>query len=219
MSFDGTMDSAVASTVSGAATVPESMVPWAGLIVGVKNGDQGAAQRLVECLYPKIIRIVRNHVPSSVEDQDLMQDVFLKMFAKIEQFRGPQPFDHWVARIAVNTCYDRLRQHKSRRVFSYGDFTEDEAAYFDQTLASETQEVTATQREGGSELLERLLATLNAGEQMVIRMLDLEEKSVAAISELTGWGASRIKVTAFRARRKLTATLQRLEEEGAAALG
>ena len=61
------------------------------------------------------------------------------------------------------------------------------------------------------ELLTKLFAALNPREQMVVRMLDLQEFSVAEVCELTGWQASRVRVTAMRARRKLNKSLERLE--------
>jgi DNA-directed RNA polymerase specialized sigma24 family protein len=56
-----------------------------------------------------------------------------------------------------------------------------------------------------------LLATLKPREQMLVRMLDLEKKSLKEVCVLTGWGLSKVKVTAMRARRKLNENLKRLE--------
>ena len=66
-------------------------------------------------------------------------------------------------------------------------------------------------RELAVELLGKLFAALNPREQMVVRMIDLQEMSVAEVCEMTGWQASRVRVTAMRARRKLNKTLERLE--------
>lgn len=189
---------------------------WDEEIAHVKRGDEAAARRLVDRLYPKLIRIVRNHLPATEEEQDLMQEVFLKMFSKLEQFRGEQPFDHWVARIALNTCYDRLRRQQTRRVRSFSDFSSEEAEFLQDAYAAQEYEETPSEHVSATslELLEKLLATLKPNEQLVLRLLDLEEKSVAEICDLTGWGASKIKVTAFRARRKLAATFKMLEKSG-----
>ncbi|MGI8604591.1 MAG: RNA polymerase sigma factor [Verrucomicrobiales bacterium] len=185
---------------------------WDDELALVKQGDQNAARRLVEALYPKIIRIIRNHLPVTVDEQDIAQDVFMKMFTKLEQFRGTQPFDHWVARITLNTCYDRLRQQKARRVMSYADFPSEEAEFLADLMAGREHEDNSAAANGYSlEVLDILLATLKPAEQMILRLLDLEEKSVQEICGLTGWGASRVKVTAFRARKKLADTFQRLE--------
>ena len=53
------------------------------------------------------------------------------------------------------------------------------------------------------ELLGRLLSQLKAEDRLVITLLDLDQKSVTEISQLTGWSKALVKVRAFRARRKL----------------
>jgi RNA polymerase sigma-70 factor (ECF subfamily) len=185
---------------------------WDHEIALVRNGDERAAQRLVEALYPKVIRIIRNHLPATEDERDLAQEVFMKMFTKLQQFRGQQPFDHWVARIALNTCFDKLRRQRARRVMSFGDFSSAEAEFLQDALAAkEFEENAAAARPESVEVVEKLLATLKPAEQMVLRLLDLEERSVAEICALTGWGSSRVKVTAFRARRKLTDTFKKLD--------
>ena len=190
----------------------EQPTRWDDELALVRNGDDRAARRLVEALYPKVIRIIRNHLPSTEDEQDLAQDVFMKMFTKLHQFRGQQPFDHWVARIALNTCFDKLRRQKARRVMSFADFASDEAEFLqDAMTAREFEENASRARPGSLEVLEKLLATLKPAEQLILRLLDLEEKSVAEICTLTGWGSSKVKVTAFRARRKLTDTFKKLE--------
>jgi len=184
----------------------------------VKAGDEAAARRLVEGLYPKVVRIVRNHLPVTEDEEDLCQEVFMKLFSRLAQFRGDQPFDHWVARIALNTCLDKLRRQKVRRVRSFSDFSGEEAECLqDAITAREFEESAASNQSsaGTLEVVEKLLATLKPAERLVVRLLDLEERSVAEICEQTGWGASRVKVTAFRARRKLAATFRELEAAAA----
>lgn len=180
-------------------------------LAAVRAGDDGVARRLVEQLYPLVISIVRNHLPKSEAEEDLSQDIFMKMFSRLHQYSAHQPFEHWVSRIAMNTCYDRLRRQRTRRVLSYTDLGLEDSDYLDRSLTTHPE----APREGGGrlarELLDKLLASLKPREQMVIRLLDLEEKSVAEVCALTGWGASRVRVTAMRARRKLSQTLERLE--------
>ena len=47
----------------------------------------------------------------TASEEDLAQEVFLKMFTRMDQFQGAVPFTHWVSRIALTTCIDHLRQH------------------------------------------------------------------------------------------------------------
>ena len=188
------------------ADIPDA--GWDDVLTRVRAGSETAARDLVDRLYPHVIRIVRSHLPRAADEEDLSQEIFMKIFSRLDRFRGEVPLPHWVARIAVNTCYDRLRRQKVRPELRFADLSEDEADFLQATMTAETEE--SAPREGAG-MVEKLLATLNATEQTVLRLLDLDQKSVKEICDLTGWGASKIKVTAMRARRKLAETLRKLE--------
>lgn len=190
---------------------PATITP--DLLDAVRTGDQGACRLLVDRLYPLIISIVRNHLPRTEAEEDLTQEIYMKTFSRLRQYSGRQPFSHWVSRIALHTCYDRLRRQKRRRVRSFAELGAEEADFLEHALASDRENAPPTEggRQLARELLTKLLSTLKPREQMVVRLLDLEERSVAEVCDLTGWGASRVRVTAMRARRKLSDTLARLE--------
>lgn len=183
------------------------------LLARVKDGEEAAGDRVVEILYPLVSRIVRNHVRRSADHDDVAQEVFIKVFLKLEQFKGPRPFEHWVSRIAVTTCYDWLRKRRARPLLSYSDLNENEAALVERTLHGKPAEGTLQQRELLNDLLDKLIGRLNPREQIVIRLLDLEQHSVKEIQEITGWSPSKIKTAAMRARRKLAEHLRRLEDQ------
>ena len=168
----------------------------------VRQLDQAAARELVDELYPLVIRIVRAHLPRRVAEEDLAQEVFMKMFARLDQFQGTVPFPHWVSRIAVTTCIDQLRAQKRRPELRWADLSENEAEVLDNVLSDSSAEAPSDAM-AARELVHKLLDQLNPADRTVIQLLDLEQKSVAEISALTGWGQSMIKVRAFRARRKL----------------
>lgn len=178
-----------------------------------REGDEGIWRALVDGLYPNVISIVRSHLPGGADEEDIAQDVFVKVFSKIDQYTGPQPFEHWVSRVALNTCYDRLRQKRSSRVVSFSDLGIDEASFLARTFADDPSESGETTREMTGELLAKLLAPLNANEQLVVRLIDLEEKSAREVADMTGWGGSKVRVTAMRARRKLARVLERMERD------
>jgi len=182
------------------------------LLEKVKAGDETANRALVEILYPTVRANIRNHLRRQADHDDVAQEVFMKIFLKIEQYSGPRPFDHWVSRIAVTTCYDWLRKQRARPLVSYSDLSDAEVEIIDKSLKTDGGENPDTQRELFSGLLDKLISTLKPREQIVIRLLDLEEHSVKEVVELTGWSASKVKVTAMRARRKLADQLERLEQ-------
>jgi RNA polymerase sigma factor (sigma-70 family) len=183
----------------------------AGCLDRVRQQDQSAARALVDHLYPMVIRIVRARLPRRLAEEDLAQEIFLKMFSRLSQYQGAVPFPHWVSRIAVTTCIDQLRAQQRRPELRWADLSETEAEVLDNVLTGADDSVPGDAL-AANELVTKLLAQLKPEDQTVIRLLDLEQKSVAEISQLTGWGQSMIKVRAFRARRKLQKLFEALQE-------
>lgn len=180
----------------------------------VRESDPDAARALVDRLYPLVIRIVRSHLPVRTAEEDLAQEVFGRLFARLEQYQAREgvPFEHWVARLAVRTCLDALRAERRRPELRWADLPEEQAAMLEFLLVDEKEPPQASQ-ESGRDLVEKLLSRLPAPDRLVIRLLDMEEKSVKEIASLTGWNIALIKVRAFRARRKLRRLAEQLKEE------
>ena len=178
----------------------------------VRQRDQIAARELVDHLYPLVIRIVRSHLPRRVAEEDLAQEVFLKMFTRLDQYKGAVAFTHWVSRIAVTTCIDQLRAQKRRPEFRWADLSEKETDVLDSVLTSES-DVPANDALAAHELVAKLLGQLKPEDRLVVQLLDLEQRSVAEISELTGLNPSLVKVRAFRARGKLKKLFEELERK------
>jgi RNA polymerase sigma-70 factor (ECF subfamily) len=179
------------------------------LIARTRQSDEAAAKELVERLYPTVIRIVRNHLPRRELEEDLSQEIFLKIFSKIHQYRADVPFEHWVSRISVNTCIDHLRKQRNRPEYRWSDFSEEQQAVLNTLMDRATEPADHTHGEI-RELLARLLLALKPNERITVQWLYFEEKSVAEICDLTGWKPSKVKVMAFRARQKLASTIKRL---------
>ena len=185
-----------------------------GCLARVRQSYQAAARELVEHLHPMVVRIVRSHLPRRVLEEDLSQEIFMKMFTSIHQYQGAVPFPHWVSRIAVTTCIDHLRAQKRKPEFRWADLSDKEAEVLDTVLTNDN-DVAPDDAMAAHELVGKLLAQLKPEDQLVIRLLDLEQKTIAEICELTGWNGSLVKVRAFRARRKLRklfVSLQRKEK-------
>ena len=180
------------------------------LLAAARVGEEAAWRQLVDLLYPQVAGTIRNHLRRGADRDDVAQEVFVKIFANLGQYAGHQPFEHWVSRITLNACRDWLRRLAARPLTSYSDLTDDEREILERTLASDAPAADESPAML-HELLERLLATLGPNEQIVIRLLDLEQRSVQDVCNLTGWGDSKVKVTAMRARRKLADQMQRFE--------
>jgi RNA polymerase sigma-70 factor (ECF subfamily) len=183
----------------------------AGCLDRVRKRDQMAARELVEHLHPLVIRIARAHLPRRVSEEDLAQEIFLKMFTRIDQYQGNVPFTHWVSRIAVTTCIDHLRAQKRRPELRWADLSEAQTDALDAAITGEN-DVPPDDAVAAKELVYKLLDQLKPDDRLVIQYLDLEQKSIAEISALTGWNQTLVKVRAFRARRKLQRFYRELTE-------
>src|SRR5204862_3199178 len=108
--------------------VPEASLDMVACLERVRQSDEEAARALVRELYPLVMKIVRSHLPRRTDEEDLAQMVFGKVFAHLEQYAGAVPFEHWVSRVAVNTCLNQLRSEKCRPEVRWADLNEEEAA-------------------------------------------------------------------------------------------
>ena len=175
------------------------------------DGDEAAARELMTRLYPQIIAIVRRHLPRRAAEEDLAQDVFVKLFAQLNRYDPALPLENWVSRLALNVCLDQLRAERRRPELRWADLSEEQAGVLDNLFAAEPRSDTADHADAGA-LFDKLLETLNPADQLVMRLTLLEERSVAEIAQLTGWSQTLVKVRAFRARRKLRRALADLEK-------
>ncbi|HXX41335.1 MAG TPA: sigma-70 family RNA polymerase sigma factor [Chthoniobacterales bacterium] len=164
--------------------------------------DDHAAGELVKRLYPLVAKIVRSHRARRTAEEDLCQMIFIKVFQKLNQFSGQVPLEHWVSRVAVNTCLNQISAEKVRPEWRHADLSEEEQAVVE-NLAASADELAPDQRFASRQLVEHLLDLLKPAERLVIDLLYLQQRSVEEIRQITGWSTSLIKVRAFRARRKM----------------
>jgi RNA polymerase sigma-70 factor (ECF subfamily) len=176
-----------------------------------RRGDESAAAEIIAHLYPVISKIVRIHLPRREHEEDLIQEILMKTFSKLDQYKGAAPLTHWVSRLALTTCLDKLRAQKIRPEVRWADLTPEESVVFDATWL-EGSSRDATDAIHARDLVDKLLSTLEPQERSLILMVDLEGRSLEEISETTGWGISKIKMRLFRIRSQLRQAIQNLEK-------
>ena len=183
----------------------------AELISAVLNGDAESFEPLVKKYQPRVFATARRYARRESEVEDIVQEVFFKAFQKLRSFRGEAPFEHWLMRLAVRTCYDFLRAHQRNRELSLTDLSDDEGRWFERFAAnpSDANEQAAAARE----LVGRVLAQLSPSARLVITLLEIEDRSVKEIAALTGWSVPVVKIRAFRARAQMRKCLEKLARE------
>jgi RNA polymerase sigma-70 factor (ECF subfamily) len=135
--------------------------------------------------------------------------IFIKIFQNLGQFSGKVPLEHWVSRVAVNTCLSQIESERVRPELRHADLSEEEQAVIE-NLATSSEDLAPDRQLGSRQLVEHLLEMLKPAERLVIDLLYLQGRSVEEIHRITGLGVAAIKVRAFRARQKMKAQLEKI---------
>jgi RNA polymerase sigma factor (sigma-70 family) len=179
------------------------------LVAAVLRQDENAARELVRCLYPLVAKLVRAHRPARSAEEDLCQMIFIKILQNLSQFSGKVPLEHWVSRIAINTCINQIQAEKARPELREADLSEEQVAVI-RNLAATTNDLAPDQSFASRELVEHLMKALKPAERLVIDLFYLQQRSVAEIRRVTGWSGALVKVRAFRARQKMKQLLSNM---------
>ena len=194
--------------ISGHAPTHEPERADAELAALAREGDESAFEELFRRHRRRVALIASRFFRQREQVEEVVQESFAKAFFALGEFGGGRDasFAAWLARIAFNVSYDELRRQKRRPEGALEDLTEEEAAHLAERLrGGPDAEGAAVSRD----LAAKLLARLSPEDRLVLVLLDVEGLSVAEIAGLLGWGGSKVKVRAHRARAHLRRVLER----------
>jgi RNA polymerase sigma-70 factor, ECF subfamily len=174
------------------------------LVEAVKAGDEEAFAELVRRYRRKVFITASRFVLDRYELDDVCQDIFLKVYKNIDSYRGDAPFEHWLMRIAVHTCYDLLRNRRREK----GNVPLDDVDF---SLGGPVTDTLSAL--DAKDILNKALSKLKPEERLVITLIELEERSVKEVAVMTGWSESNVKVRSFRARQALKKILGVKDED------
>ncbi len=183
----------------------------AELIAAVLKGDAASFEPLVQKYSPRVFATARRYARRESEVEDIAQEVWLKAFSKLGSFRGEAPFEHWLMRMTVRTCYDFLRGHQRNRESAFSELSEPETDWLERFVADPGS--AAEDADAAKLLVARVLEKLSPPARLVITLLEIEERSVKEIAELTGWSVPLVKVRAFRARSQMRKILAKMTRD------
>lgn len=153
-------------------------------------------ERYTDLVFRRAYRLV-----ASVEDaEEVVQDVFLRVFRSIRRFRPEQPLEHWLLTITTNSARNllRMRFRETRKRLEYGDFLRLSAR------ASPARGAPDSVR------LQRAMGTLEPTTRMAVSLRFFEGQTYREISEQLGLGESAVKM---RVHRGLEQLRKQLSEE------
>ncbi|MEY3276297.1 MAG: polymerase sigma-E factor [Verrucomicrobiota bacterium] len=184
------------------------------LLPGVEGGDEESSRRMVEALHPVVARIVRAHLPRRAAEEDLVQEILVKVFQRLPQYRRSVPLEHWVSRIAVNHCRNAIRAQTARPEWRMADLPETQARATEEGAESRSHAAEPCADSDSEFIVASMLAVLEPRDRALIRWLEIDDLTVEEICARTGWSSTLVRVRAFRARRRLNARFHELQRKG-----
>ena len=174
-------------------------------------GNESAFAEIVRRYSPRVFSVASRFFRQRSLVEEAAQEVFLKAFTQIGSFEGRGSIEGWLTRIATNTCLNMVRGAKRRPEFTVSDLTDDEQNWLDQQSASsEGAQPSVENSLVATDLADRVLSVLSPEDQQALLMIDGEDASIKEVAEATGWSESKVKVRAFRARRKVREAMEKL---------
>ena len=167
-------------------------------------GDERAYAELITRHKGRVLGTCARFARDSHQLDDLAQEVFVRAWRKLKGFRSDAPFEHWLARLTITSCYDFLRRERRHR----GHASLDEMVVEMRDHSADA----ALAADRARELLAWAMRRLSAEEQLILTLLEIEERSVRDIAAITNWSESNVKVRAFRARGRLKEILTNSHE-------
>jgi len=185
-----------------------------------RDGDESAFEEIMRRYSPRVFRFASRFFRQRSLVEDAAQEVFLKAFTELGSFEGRGSMEGWLTRITTNTCLNMLRSSKRRPELTVSGLTEDESAWLENQMADAAGERHRSSERSlvAADLAGRVLETLSPDDQLVLTLIDGEDASVKDVVEMTGWSQSKVKVQAFRARRRMREAVEKLLAHGAKAV-
>jgi len=169
------------------------------------KGETEAFSQIIDAYKQPLFRLVYRWVGHPDTAEEILQDVFLKAFRQIKNFRGESKFSTWLFQIALNRCRDfyRSRRNKPEESLSLERPLEDGGPREDEKLGTQEE----------ADRLRRALASLPPIYREAVSLRSLSEMSNEEISQATGESLSNVKMRVARGLIKLRKNLERVHHE------
>jgi len=163
----------------------------------ILSGNTAAYHGLVEKHQDLVYTIVHRIISSAEEAEEVAQDVFVKAYNKLSDYKGEAKFSTWLYRIAYNTAVSHTRKKKIEFLAM------DEEVIVNHSEEDVQQEVMGLSTEEQNKLIKKALAILPRTDSLMITLFYYHGKDIEEISEIVGLTQSTVKVKLFRIRKRL----------------
>ncbi|MGH7381382.1 MAG: RNA polymerase sigma factor [Candidatus Methylomirabilales bacterium] len=175
-------------------------------------GEQQAFEVLVHRYSRLVFRVIRGMVPGA-EVEDIGQEAFLRAYRSLGQVQQGSSVGPWLARIAVNLCYDHLRRLRGRQERFFSELGPDETTVLDR-LARDERALGDIDRLFLRNLAEKLLGQLAPQDRAVLLLKEREGMETKEVAKVLGCSEVAVRLRLFRARRALRKLLGKESHPG-----
>lgn len=168
------------------------------LVIECVKGDSRAQRMLFERFSKKMLGVCMRYAKSTEQAEDVLQDGFIKVFSKLNDFKHDGSLEGWIRRIMVNTSLDQIRKENKL----LGNTSLDNVDYKLQNNAFVLENLAAKD-------LMKMVQSMPVGYKVVFNMFAIEGYSHKEISEYLGISENTSKSQYSRARAYLRERLEK----------
>jgi len=176
------------------------------LIKKAKAGDKHAFEEIVVKYEKFIYNTIYFKIGNSDDAYDLTQEVFIKVFKNLENFKCESKLSAWLYKICINTCRDHVRKTKNQNHLSVSEYEDSE--YLGQyelkdSYNNDSDPQYSLERKESIMMVREAIKNLDEEHRDIVIMRDMLGMSYEDISEKMGIELGTVKSRLFRARQKI----------------
>jgi RNA polymerase sigma-70 factor, ECF subfamily len=194
---------ASASTLSVPVARNEKADQEHELVRRAQSGEEAAFEELIRRHQQRVFGLVTGILRRRDDVEDVVQQVFLKVFVSLKRFDHRSAFSTWLYKVSVNECWDYLRKRKVRPLMYESDLSEDQVSRLDGVASAERPPENPSERAEARDLLERMLEKLPDEDRQLLVLKEVEGFSVQELAEMLDLNVNTVKVRLFRSRARL----------------
>src|SRR6202142_2638356 len=175
----------------------------AELVRLAQSGEEAAFEELIRRHQQRVFGLVNGILRRREDVEDVVQQVFLKVFVSLKRFDQRAAFSTWLYKISVNECWDYLRKKKVRPLVYEADLSEEQVSRLDGVVSADQPPASSSDRAEARDLLERMMEKLPEQDQQLLVLKEVEGFSVQELAEILNLNVNTVKVRLFRARGRI----------------
>ena len=166
-------------------------------------------EQLVGPHLKQLYKLAYRYTGQRDDAEDLVQDVLLKLFPRLEEMQSVDKLGPWLSRVLYRQYVDQYRRQQ-RSPITYMD---DEETVYETHASEQAGPAAVTNNEMTHQVLEQALNQLNEDQRILIMLNDVEGYSLQEINEMLDIPVGTLKSRLSRARNKLREIIHKTEPE------